>query len=64
MVDDQNRTRSDEERLLDLDVDAAPESIGVYERPAQANLAGRNVVVLLAIFLLLVIAYFVLTAVL
>ena len=64
MVDDQNRTRSDEDRLLELEVDAAPESIGVYDRPSQTGTVGRNVVVLFAIFVLLVIAYFVLTALL
>ncbi|MDT8306264.1 MAG: hypothetical protein RRC07_10030 [Anaerolineae bacterium] len=63
MVED----RSDEgraERLLDLDVDGAPEPIGVYERPDQASTVGRSVAVMFALFLLLVLAYFVLTAIL
>lgn len=64
MVEDGTSESRADERLLDLNVDAAPEPVGVYERPDQASSVGRSVVVLIAIFVLLVLAYFVLTAIL
>lgn len=64
MVEDRSDESRADERLLDLNIEAAPEPVGVYERPDQASTVGRSVVVLFAIFVLLVLAYFVLTAVL
>ena len=56
--------REDEERPLDLDPDTAPEQIGVYDRPERTGARGVNVMMLLVIFVLLVVAYFVLVSIL
>jgi hypothetical protein len=56
--------REDEERPLDLDPEAAPDQIGVYDRPERAGARGVNVMMLLVIFVLLVVAYFVLVSIL
>jgi hypothetical protein len=56
--------REDDDRPLELEADAAPEPIGVYERPEGKRTNGLNVTMLLVIFVLLVLAYFVLIALL
>lgn len=61
--DDDTRDLGDEDRVRQLDPDAAPEVIGVYERPERAR-PGLNIAAVVGIILLLVLAYFVLTALL
>lgn len=56
--------RDEEERPRDLDPDAAPSPIGVYDRPEGAGGRSRSVVMFLIIFVLLLLAYYVIVNVL
>jgi hypothetical protein len=53
-----------EDHPIELEADAAPDRIGVYDRPEGNGAKGLNVTMLLVIFVLLIIAYFVLISVL
>lgn len=53
---------ADENRIANLDPDAAPAPIGVYDRPEGRSGGGLSLAAIIGILALLVIAYFVLTA--
>lgn len=60
--EDEDVLEADQAHVPDLDPDAAPASIGVYDRPERKAGAGLSLASIIGILVLLVIAYFVLTA--
>jgi hypothetical protein len=54
-------TEENHNRVPDLDPDAVPDSVGVYDRPQGKTGTGISLAAIVGILILLVIAYFVLT---
>jgi hypothetical protein len=50
-----------EESDFDLQSDAVPEPVGIYERPKRSGMAGLPVVTIAIALLLIVVAYLILT---